>query len=110
MPRITPTGSWKEAVAVHGQVLGKVVAVRESGDLVTDIRAEQLQGVPRNDSVRIRCAPHETFGLFSEDHQQPHATFLAVITSAGQLELRVVGLNAHELLGIQVGHPVVVEW
>jgi S-adenosylmethionine hydrolase len=95
---------------VSVQVAGKVVAFSPSGDLITDITAEQLRNAPRGDFVRVCCGPHETFGLFTEPYQQPHATFLAVISSQGTLELRVVGMSAQELLGVQLGEPVTVEW
>ncbi len=93
-----------------GQVVGKVVAVSETGDLITDITADQLRGALQSHSVRIWCDPHETVGIFGEDHQQPQSTFVAVLTQRGRMELRVVGLSAQEILGVTVGHSVMVEW
>jgi S-adenosylmethionine hydrolase len=95
---------------VSVRITGKVVRFTEQGDLVTDIPVTQLQDAPRTDKVRVWCDPHETFGLYEEDHHEPHATFLAVLASDGFLQLRVVGMSARELLGIDLGQPVVVEW
>ncbi|GIW95222.1 MAG: hypothetical protein KatS3mg110_3263 [Pirellulaceae bacterium] len=92
------------------RITGKVVGFTEQGDAITDISVALLQDAPRSDKVRVWCDPHETFGLYDEVHQEPHATFLAVLAAGGYLQLRVVGMSARELLGIELGQPVVIEW
>ena len=91
---------------IHGQV----VSVTESGNLVTDITAEQLRDVPRDERVAIRCDEHETCGIFGRDHQEPESTFLAILDPSGRLELEIVGDSASMMLGIRVGEKVAVEW
>ncbi len=93
-----------------GKIEGTVASVSEAGNLVTDISAEQLDGVPRGDSVTVRCDDHETNGIFEENHNQPAATLIAVIGGSGQLELEIVGDSAKIMLGIAVGERVEVEW
>jgi S-adenosylmethionine hydrolase len=95
---------------VSGKIAGRVVAITESGNLVTDITAAPLSGAPTDERVAVRCGEHVTNGIFSPDHGQPDFTFLAVLSDKGQLQLEVVGDNASLMLGIGVGETVVVEW
>jgi S-adenosylmethionine hydrolase len=95
---------------VAGKIEGAVVAISEAGNLVTDISADQLADVPRNESVTVSCDEHETIGIFSADHQEPPMTLLAVVGSNGQLELEIVGDSAKLMLGVRVGEKVVVKW
>jgi S-adenosylmethionine hydrolase len=93
-----------------GKVTGKIVAVSESGNLVTDLTADQLRAAPRSEETIIRCDEHETRGLFSPDHQEPPFTLLALLNASGQLELTIVGDSARDMLGLRPGMEVVVEW
>jgi S-adenosylmethionine hydrolase len=93
-----------------GKIEGRVVSVTDAGDLLTDIRAEQLVGAPRDERVRIACDEHVTLGLFGPEHTEPEMTFLAVIGKDGLLRLEIVGDNASLMLGVRVGERVVVEW
>ena len=43
---------------------GTVVSITESGNLVTDIAAAQLEKARRGDGVTVRCDEHETLGIF----------------------------------------------
>ena len=95
---------------MRGRIEGTVVSITDAGSLVTDIKADQLKGVPTDDSVAIVCDGHETNGIFSADHDQPEATFLALIGASGKLELEIVGLSASAMLGIRGGERVVVTW
>ena len=93
-----------------GKLQGKVVEISPEGNLVTDIAAEALVRAPRDERVIVRCDEHETNGIYPPDHKQPPFTFLAVLNTAGQLELVIVGDDARMMLGIRVGTPVEVEW
>ena len=77
------------------------------GDLVTDISIEQIINVPRDESVRIIFGGHETIGLYPDPHDQPAATMVAKLSNSGFLE---VGISLSEMLGINVGEPVKIEW
>lgn len=93
-----------------GQIVGKIVAFSEQGNLVSDIVAEQLGQVPRHDEVVVRCDEHETNGLFSADHRQPEFTLIAVIGASGKLELEIVGDSAKIMLGVPLGECIEVRW
>lgn len=92
------------------QIKGKIVSVSPDGDLVSDISADQLDGVPRDESVSISCDGHATAGIFTTDHQEPKMTFLAVINVDDQLQISLVGARASEFLGINVGSVLVLKW
>jgi S-adenosylmethionine hydrolase len=95
---------------VAGRIEGTVTSVSDSGNLVTDIALDQLQGVPTDDQVTIRCDDHETNGIFSADHKQPAATLLALVGTSGFLELEIVGDSAQIMLGVSVGKKIEVCW
>src|SRR3712207_6597735 len=95
---------------VAGKIEGAVVSYSPSGNLVTDITAEQLQHVPKDESVTIVCDEHETMGIFALGHDQPSMTYLALIGESGKLELTIVGDSARDMLGIARGAPVIVRW
>ena len=93
-----------------GKIEGKIVAVSESGNLVSDISEERLSRTPRDGQLTVRCDEHETIGIFASGHDQPSMTLIAVVGSSGNLELEIVGESAKIMLGIAVGEPVVVKW
>jgi hypothetical protein len=95
---------------VAGKIEGAVVSYTEAGNLVTDITAEQLANVPRDQGVTIICDEHETTGIFGPDHDQPAMTYIALLAEGGRLELSIVGDSAKIMLGVSRGTPVVVKW
>lgn len=95
---------------VSARVKGKIVAVRENGNLVTDIDVSQLVDAPRDERVLIRCDEHETTCIFDAGHDQPPATLIAVLGESGRLELEVVGDSARIMLGVGMGEGVEVSW
>ena len=92
------------------QISGKVVAISPAGNLITDITADRLRGVPRDERVSIRCDEHETRGIFGQNHSEPASTLLALIGSEGILELEIVGDSAAMMLGVRKGETVEVVW
>ena len=92
------------------RVEGTVVSISNDGHLVTDITAAQLHSAPTDERVSIACDGHVTQGIFDANHNEPEATFLALVGASGNLELAIVGENISLMLGIGVGEKVVVEW
>ena len=93
-----------------GKLKGEVVSVAETGNLITDICADQLADVPRDESVVIKCDGHATAGIFPADHEEPPFTFLAVLGEGGRLELCMVGESASKFLGIKPGSQITLAW
>lgn len=93
-----------------GRIEGTVASISESGNLVTDITANQLVDVPRGDQVTVRCDEHETLGIFDASHEQPPFTLIALIGTSGCLELEIVTDSAKIMLGVSAGEKVEVRW
>ena len=93
-----------------GKIEGRVVAIAENGNLITDIAAEQLEHAPNDERVSVSCDEHVTNGLFRPGHSEPEMTLLALLGDRGVLELEIVGDSASLMLGISVGEKVVVQW
>ena len=89
---------------------GQVIEIGAEGNLVTNISHDQLDGAPRDETLAVKFAGHETFGLFENDHDQPPSTMVAKIGTQGQLEIEIVGMSLSEMLGIRVGDSVSVNW
>lgn len=92
------------------RIVGSVSSVTESGNLVTDITAEQLNAAPRDDRVSVRCDGHETNGIFDVGHDQPAMTLIALVGESRCLEIAIVGDSARIMLGASVGEKVEVCW
>lgn len=92
------------------KITGSVVSLSETGGLVSDITLEQLVDAPRDESVSISVGGHKTIGIYSEDHGQPDATLLAIATESSPLRIELTGISVSEMLGLNVGETVTVEW
>jgi S-adenosylmethionine hydrolase len=101
---------WPEVRIVPRQIQGSVQSIDSFGNLVTDITVEVLAGVPTDETTRIVCGDHETFGIFRAYGDQPDMTLIALIGSTGRLELAIVGESAAAMLAVAIGTPVVVTW
>lgn len=104
------TLAWPEASAVPGKITGEVVAIDSFGNLVTNVTAEQLAGVPTGEELQVLCDEHETRGLFRTYSDQPEMTLIALVGSSGRLEIALVGDNAARMLSVKVGTPVELSW
>ena len=99
-----------QAERVAQRIEGEVIEVDSFGNLITNITAEMLADVPRDERSRIRCDEHETMGIFTAYGDQPPMTLIALIGSGDKLELAIVDDSAKIMLGVGVGAPVTVEW
>ena len=99
-----------EAERVGQKIEGEVTEIDSFGNLITNITAAQLDGVPRDDSVRVHCDDHETIGIYAAYAEQPPMTLIALIGSGDKLELAIVDDSAKIMLGVTVGTPVTVQW
>ncbi|MBX3415318.1 MAG: SAM-dependent chlorinase/fluorinase [Pirellulales bacterium] len=101
---------WPECEVMPQKISGEVTSVDSFGNLITNITAEQLQGVPMGEELSVRCGEHETAGLFRTYGDQPEMTLIALVGSSGKLELAIVGENAAAMLGEGVGSAVTLKW
>jgi S-adenosylmethionine hydrolase len=101
---------WTEARVAANKIAGSVQSIDSFGNLITDVAAEALAGVPRGEEVVILCDDHETRGIFNAYADQPQMTLIALVGSSGKLELAIVGDSAADMLRIPVGTPVTITW
>ncbi len=99
-----------EVRILSNHIEGEVTAVDSFGNLITNITADMLEGVPVDGSVGIFCDEHETRGIFTTYSDQPALTLIALIGSSGYLELAIVQESAAAMLGVGEGVKVTVEW
>ncbi len=96
---------------VAGRIVGKVIEITSEGDLITDLNAEQLNGVARGSETKVVVdQEHETFGIFEPNHQQPPMTLVAILAPGDSMRLHLVEDSASMMLGVRVGAPVEVNW
>lgn len=93
-----------------GRIEGVVRAVDSFGNLITNVEQRHLAAAPIDERLRVRCGPHETFGLFRTYADQPPLTLMALVGSSGYLELAVVNDSAAGMLGLGIGARVRVDW
>ncbi len=104
------TLDWPEVGVADGKLEGRIESIDSFGNLISNIPAEKLEGVPRGESVTIECDEHQTQGIFRTYSDQPEMTLIALVGSSGKLELAIVGDSAAIMLGIRVGTPITVTW
>ena len=97
-------------MVADNQLQGVVYQLSSSGSLICDITVSQLENTPRDQSLTVQFAGHETVGLFAADHGEPNGTLVAKLNSDGILEIEIVGVSASEMLGIQAGEVVTLQW
>lgn len=101
---------WSEVIVLPGRIEGTVRLVDSFGNLITDIPADALAGVPTDESVKVACDAHQTVGIFCTYADQPEMTLVALVGSSGYLELAIVGDSAAAMLGVGTGARVTITW
>ena len=104
------TLDWPEVRQRPARIDGAVIEIDSFGNLITNITAEMLAGRPTDHRLCVVCNIYETWGIYRAYGNRPQGTLVAVIGSAGRLELAIVGDNAARRLGIGVGAPVTLAW
>lgn len=104
------TLDWPEVCVAEGKLEGRIESIDSFGNLISNIPAEKLAGVPHGEEVTVECDEHQTQGIFRTYSDQPEMTLIALVGSSGKLELAIVGDSAAIMLGVRVGTPLVVRW
>ncbi len=92
------------------KIKGMVATIADNGSLVTDIRESDLADAPRDESVSVKFAGHETIGIYPAAHDQPPSTMVALLGASGFIEIEIVGIPIAEMLGIKAGEEVEISW
>ncbi|MDO4550821.1 MAG: SAM-dependent chlorinase/fluorinase [Planctomycetia bacterium] len=95
---------------LENRITGKIRLVDSFGNLITNIRHEHLSGRTTDSSVCIIIDIYETYGIYRTYGDLPEGALIAVVGSNGYLEMAVVGSNAAEQLGVEVGQKISLIW
>ncbi len=95
---------------VDEKIRGEVISIDSFGNLITNIAYDLLAGKPTDSRACVVCGIYETFGIYHTYGEQAPGMLVALIGSAGRMELAIVGDNAAARLGVSIGTPVVVAW
>ena len=92
------------------RITGQVVSVTDHGDLVTDIRIDDLDDAPRDDRLIVQFDGHTTLGLYESTHSHPPMTLVAFLNESGLIQLTITDGDLSGFLGIKTGTSVDVNW
>jgi hypothetical protein len=94
-------------LAVAAKILGSVVEISSTGDLITDLTSEKLAGIDHGEETKIVVDDEfETFGIYGIDHKQPEMTLIAILEEGQPLRLHLVADSASMMLGVRKGATV----
>lgn len=102
--------SSRSSTALSNRIDGVVMSCDAEGNLITDIANDSVAGLVGDENVSIKFGPHETFGIFATDHDQPESTLVASMGPGGNVQIEIVGISLSEMLGIKEGIAVSVAW
>jgi S-adenosylmethionine hydrolase len=92
---------------VAARLVGSVVDISPSGDLVTDLTQAQLAAVGYNTETKVVVDDEfETIGIYGEDHKQPEMTLVAILGNDSPLRLSLISDSASRMLGVKKGAKV----
>lgn len=101
---------WPKARVEPRQIVGQVLWIDSFGNLITNIRREELDSIPSSSPVQISCSARSTDRLVRTYAEAPQGSLVALVGSGGELEMAVVGGNAARGLGLGLGEEVIVSW
>ena len=99
---------WPTCKFEQGHITGEVVMVDSFGNLITNIFRSDLDNLPANQEISIRCAGQVINGICRTYAEHSPSDFIALFGSSDRLEIAVVSGNASHVLGIERGESVTV--
>ncbi len=102
--------AWPTVTHEAQSVTGAVLAIDSFGNLITNIRNEDLAAIPDPNAVQVTCSGVTVSGLAYTYGQRPAGSVVALIGSNRRLEVALVGGSAAKRLQAVVGDPVVLTW
>ena len=102
-------GTVTEPVAHEGGITGRVLHIDRYGNIITDIGEPLFLKTTRDKPFRIRLAALALDRVSASYDEAAAGAPLAILDSAGLLEIAVNGGSAAEVLGVTTGDRVEVE-
>lgn len=103
------TGTVTEPVSHEGGITGRVLHIDRYGNIITDIGDALFRKTTREKRFRIRLADLALDRVSASYDEAPAGASLAILDSAGLLEIAVNGGSAAEMLAVSTGDRVDVE-
>lgn len=103
------TGTLTEPVAREGGITGRVLHIDHYGNIITDIDESLFLETTREKRYQIRLAGRVLDRVNASYDEAAAGAPLAVLDSAGLLEIAVNGSSAAEALGVSTGERVDVD-
>lgn len=100
---------WPQPQTTADAVSGEIIAVDHFGNLISNITTEHLNA-GEFASLKVTCGGRTLTGLKRTYAEEQPGTLVALVGSAGRLEVAVVQGNASRVLGVGVGEPIRVDW
>ena len=101
---------WPEPTRNPGRILGEIIAIDSFGNLLTNIPAAMVSGIPDPRMARLTCCGFQIEGIQRTYGEQPHGELIAIIGSSDRLEIAVVNGSAEQKTGAAIGTPVDIAW
>jgi hypothetical protein len=99
---------WPEPSLSANLIEGEVLFVDSFGNLITNVRAEMLAGLPDRARATVTCGGAIVHGIGRTYGEAADGQLIALIGSTGRLEIAVVGGDAAKRLGVGVGAAVTI--
>jgi len=98
--------AWPGARLEAGSLVGEVIHVDRFGNLVTSVRAEEVEALGPPDAVTVAVAGRMIRGVSRSYADRPAGEPGAIVGSSQRLEVFVREANARTALGVERGAPV----
>ncbi len=102
-------GTVTEPVAHEGGISGRVLHIDRYGNIITDIGDSLFLERTREKQFRIRLADLVLNRVSASYDEADAGAYLAILDSAGLLEIAINGGSAAEMLGVATGSRIDVE-
>ena len=95
-------------ISENGELVGKIIAIDNFGNLITNIDSKKLERVHRTgqEEIQIEIGSHVISGISETYSSVRSNTSLALIGSRGYLEIAVNRGNAAQILNVEKGAKV----
>lgn len=99
---------WIRVSLTHGNLSGRVIHVDRFGNVVTNVRYEDLDAIWPGGEWRVFAGGRHVARVVSTYAEGPEGSPVALVGSSGHIEIAVNCGDAAQLLGILPGDPVIV--
>lgn len=94
----------------HGEIIGSVIHIDRFGNIITDISIELFRSVVPNKAFTIIIAGVKLNKINMSYAEAPIGHLVALFSSFGRLEIAINQANAAEIMKVQKGDSVQINW